>query len=177
MSFHKVRSYWFQVFPSKTSEIKCSYWLFNNGLRRLVSGTNTCNNRDHNYARELFFFLCAIFSEFTRTFWKMWELKYVWVKNLPGVWFLIYCVVHFPFAELDQVWHQVVPKRHLVGTVVRLDRRLNIWKIEHLFRYRRPLDSYACPDQSNVKKTKLKIFLNAKNIFNYLGNTVCAYNC
>ena len=85
--------------------------------------------------KRIVFFLCAIFSEFTRTFWKMWELKCVRGKNLPWVWLLVYCVVHFPFAELDQVGHQVVPKGHLVGTVVRLDRRLNIWKIEHLFMY------------------------------------------
>ena len=45
--------------------------------------------------------------------------------------------------------------------------------------YKRPLDSYACPDQSNRNSTNQHIFLHAKNILKmaeFYGKTqsVCA---
>ena len=46
--------------------------------------------------------------------------------------------------------------------------------------HKRPLDSYACPDQSNSNRTNQQIFLHAKNIQNwchFMGKrTVCVQN-
>ena len=66
----------------------------------------------------------------------------------------------------------VICKRVLYASSFNLYRLFRCYIIN-----KRPLDSYACPDQSNRNRTNQQIFLNAKNIQNwcyFMGKrTVC----
>ena len=92
-------------------------------------------------------------------------------------------------------WKQDIPKLTRRYAASRLQYRskgenhpknqkvINKVQNERIYTHKRPLDSYACPDQINGKKTKLINILKCKKIYSYLlqfsGEThiVCAHNC